>query len=124
MKMSELVKKTKDLDAIAETKNGQNVYEILLYIFQNHIMSARFVHAWIPPSGMLKLVVPEAFADLFADKLKETGSEDLQIGSTNITIWRSSNYRGVIYCQGISINNIDEQWDDIIDVLKLRAESV
>ena len=72
------------------------------------------------PGAVLKLSVAAVIGDEFNNAINDIGNDVLTIG--NIRIWGSTTSRGVISVEGIRPGNIDEDWDNLIETIKDRAE--
>ena len=89
----------------------QNGYNTILTIFENGIEVEAFPR-------MMILVVDEDVDDKFRSALKDIG-DTLTLGK--VRIWASSRKR-LFYCMGIGRGNLDVEWKNLIEELKLRTE--
>jgi D-Tyr-tRNAtyr deacylase len=90
----------------------QNGYNTILTIFENGIEVEAFPR-------MMLLVVDEDVDDKFRSALKDIGNDVLKVGT--VRIWASSRKR-LFYCMGIGRGNLDVEWKNLIEELKLRTE--
>ena len=117
IKMSSLIEKTANAKAAEAKARVQNGYKTVLNILEDEIQGAEML-----PGAILKLIVADVFGDEFFDALKDIGSDVLQVGT--VSIWRSTTSRGIINAEGIRPGNIDEDWEDLIETIKVRAEMI
>ena len=113
--MSTLINKTTAAKAAEAKTKIQNGYKTVLSILQNDLQGAEML-----PGAILSLKVAAVVGDEFADAVKATGSDVIQI--QGMRIWRSTTSRSTITVEGINPSNIDDSWETVIETLKLRVE--
>ena len=115
MKMSALIAKTAEAKAATKAAAIKNCYNTVLKILENDLQGAEML-----PGAVLKLSVASVVGDEFNNAIKDIGNDVLTIGS--IRIWRSTTSRGIIQAEGFNPSNIDEDWDNLIEIIKDRSE--
>ena len=115
MKMSTLIQKTVDAKAAEAKAKIKDGYKTILNILENGLQGAEML-----PGSILKLTVASVVGDEFAEAIKDIGNDVLKVQGKNI--WRSTTSRGVITVEGIRPDHIDEDWEALIEMIKLRVE--
>ena len=115
MTMSTLIKTTQDQKAAEKATVIENAYNTVLNTLTNNLQGAEFL-----PGGLLKLSVAASVGDAFAEAIKNIGSDVLRL--VGRSLWRSSVHANIIYCEGLDPRNVDDDWESIINDLKLRVE--
>ena len=117
MKMSNLIAKTVEQRAAEKASKIQNGYKTVLKILIDDLQGAEML-----PGSILSIKVAAVVGDEFADAVKATGSDVIQI--QGMRIWRSTTSRGTITVEGINPSTVDEQWDELIETIKDRSEMI
>ena len=117
MKMSALIEKTGAAKAAVMTQKIKNGYKTVLKIFEEDLQGAEML-----PGAILKLTVASVVGDEFARAIKDTCAyaDILKVQGKNI--WRSTTSRGTICVEGIRPDHVDDDWSEVIEILKLRVE--
>ena len=115
MKMSALIEKTGAAKKAAMAQQIKNGYKTVLKILEEDIQEAEFL-----PGGILKLSVAAVVGDEFATALKDTCAYADILKVQGKDIWSSTSE--VIYVDGIRPDHVDEDWNEVLEILKLRVE--
>ena len=117
MRMSALIEKTEAAKKAVMAQQIKNGYNTVLKILEEDLQEAEFL-----PGGILKLSVASVIGDEFARAVKDiyAYADILKVQGKNI--WRSTTSRDTIYVVGVRPDHIDEDWNEVLEILKLRVE--
>ena len=117
MKMSALIEKTGAAKKAAMAQKIKDGYKTILKILEEDLQGAEML-----PGAILSLKVASVVGDEFARAVKNTYAyaDILKVQGKNI--WRSLTSRDTIYVVGVRPDHIDEDWNEVLEILKLRVE--
>ena len=115
MTMSTLIKNTEAAKEAAMAQKIKNGYKTVLKILEEDLQEAEML-----PGAILKLTVASVIGNEFARAVKDTCAYADILKVQGKDIWYNTN--GVIYVEGVRPDHIDEDWNEVLEILKLRVE--
>lgn len=116
MKMSTLIQKTAEQKAAEKASKIKDGYRTVLRILTNELQEAEML-----PGQTLKLKVDPSVGDEFSEAMHASGNTEV-LHVQGKQIWRSTSSRSTLLVEGIDPSNIDDSWETVIEILKLRVE--